>query len=757
MSGRLTLGLQIDQLVSGYARLIIAGVEDWSKAHDANLIVFSGRVLRSPRAYEYQNNVIFDYIRKGTIDALVMAAGTQLSHQTPEEFRAYIQRFDGIPKVSIGARIDEVPSVLIDNRVGILDAMEHLADVHGLRRIAFLKGPEMNGEATARLAAYQEAVRARGLDEDPGLCIEGDFTSAGGRRAMTAYLERHGRPDFQALLAANDEMAIAARRVFGEHGYAIPHELALIGFDNIGASQFEVPPLTTVDQSLHDQGWTAAAFAARLARGGQVPPMVVLPPRLVLRTSCGCLPREVVDLEGLPTVPGGGRVGTDAHAIVDRCLNRFAGKGLTLPDRAPRDLLASLITLTDTEEFLKVYHEALIDEIIRGVDIAYWQALLIVIQEELIARAQSSDEVVALWARFQRARVLLAGLLRIAQGKEWTDLLRHLETLRLVMERLVSVASIEELMRNLTDGLNRIDVKTCFIAGYSAEVRHQRDQTWVIPDTAETMLALVGGQRVLPDREESTFSPAAHLVPPTLLPTSRRYILVVTALHFREEQIGYILFEPGARDNTIYETFCVQLSNILQGSRLLTARQKAEERLRQVLAELEEYNQKLSGLSHTDELTGLYNRRGFLSFGMQSLGLARRMGRRGNVFFADLDDLKKINDSYGHLEGDLAIRQAAMILKATFRHMDILARLGGDEFTILAVDTAPDFHQILRRRLDSALAAHNAESQKPYRLSMSIGAVPFDENSTVTLGELLERADETLYLEKKRRKAGRKD
>ena len=133
------------------------------------------------------------------------------------------------------------------------------------------------------------------------------------------------------------------------------------------------------------------------------------------------------------------------------------------------------------------------------------------------------------------------------------------------------------------------------------------------------------------------------------------------------------------------------------------------------------------------------------------------MGRRGNVFFADLDELKKINDSFGHLEGDLAIRQAGQILTATFRHMDILARLGGDEFTILAVDTASDFQDILRKRLDAALAAHNAESRKPYRLSMSSVAVPFDQNSSVSLGELLERADETLYAEKKRRKESGKD
>src|SRR5208337_1704794 len=121
-----------------------------------------------------------------------------------------------------------------------------------------------------------------------------------------------------------------------------------------------------------------------------------------------------------------------------------------------------------------------------------------------------------------------------------------------------------------------------------------------------------------------------------------------------------------------------------------------------------------------------------------------------------LDDLKRINDSFGHQEGDVALQQAAQILTTTFRHMDIIARLGGDEFTILAVDTGPDFCEILRARLEAGLAAYNGGSGKPYRLSMSIGAVPFDQKSTVGLGELLERADETLYTEKKRKKDAEK-
>jgi diguanylate cyclase (GGDEF)-like protein len=757
VTGRITLGLLVDQLVSGYARLLIAGMEDWCRARDANLIIFSGKVLQSPFRHEYQSNVIFDYIRKGTIDAVVIASGTQASHLSPEQFSAYVSRFEGIPKVSIGVSLNGIPSVLIDNGTGIRAAIEHLAGAHGFKRIAFLTGPDTNAEARERFEAYREAVRVHRLADDPTLVLRGDFTPTGARRALEAHLQTKGRPDFQALLAANDEMAIEAGLVLSEHGYAIPREIALVGFDNIVTSQFAVPPLTTVDQSLHDQGWTAAAFAARLARGEQVPPRIVLPPHLVPRTSCGCLPGAVVELEGLSTLPGRSAASMDVDSIVDRSLIRFAQSGFALPDKAPRNALASLIAFANRKDFDIAYYEALVEETQRGVDIAYWQGLLGALQEELIARAQSADEVTRTWARFQKARILLAELLRIQQGKKWADLLGELDALRSITERLVSVASIEELMTDLSDELHHIDIGTCFIVGYSAEIHHRRGEEWVIPEAAEMLLAHVGGERILPRPEESAFSPVVHLVPPSLLPGTRRYHLVAAAMYFREDQIGYILFEPGARDSMIYETFCVQLSSILEGARLLNARQKAEERLRQVLAELEEYNQKLSGLSQTDELTGLYNRRGFLSFGNQSLALARRMGRRGNVFFADLDGLKMINDTYGHQEGDAAIRQAASILSTTFRHMDIIARLGGDEFTILAVDTGPDFQTILRKRLEAELGTYNAQAKKPYRLSISVGAVPFDQSSTVSLGELLEQADETLYAEKKRKKESRQE
>ena len=194
-----------------------------------------------------------------------------------------------------------------------------------------------------------------------------------------------------------------------------------------------IPPLTTVDQALREQGWTAAAFAARIVRGEQVPPEIVLPPRLVLRTSCGCLPRAVVELGGLSTLPGRAVATTDT--IVDRCLVRLAERGLILPGRTPRNLLASLLTYTDTDDFLRAYYEALVEEISHGEDVANWHAVLVTLQDELAERAQSADEVADLWSRFQKARVLLAEMVKVQQGRRWTDLVGQLESLRSVMEK----------------------------------------------------------------------------------------------------------------------------------------------------------------------------------------------------------------------------------------------------------------------------------------------------------------------------------
>jgi diguanylate cyclase (GGDEF)-like protein len=157
----------------------------------------------------------------------------------------------------------------------------------------------------------------------------------------------------------------------------------------------------------------------------------------------------------------------------------------------------------------------------------------------------------------------------------------------------------------------------------------------------------------------------------------------------------------------------------------------------------------INNQSITDELTSLFNRRGFFTLAEQQLKIACRTGREMVLLFADLDKLKWINDTLGHAEGDRALREAAKIFQNTFRKSDIIARIGGDEFVVLAVETPENNAGILREHLQEKVDAYNSKENLPYKLSLSLGIVRFDPLAPATIDELLTRADAVMYEQKK--------
>jgi diguanylate cyclase (GGDEF)-like protein len=157
----------------------------------------------------------------------------------------------------------------------------------------------------------------------------------------------------------------------------------------------------------------------------------------------------------------------------------------------------------------------------------------------------------------------------------------------------------------------------------------------------------------------------------------------------------------------------------------------------------------LHDLALRDDLTGLYNRRGFFALAEQHQKLAHRQHKPFLVLYADLDGLKRINDTFGHHEGSRAIVEAAGVLKATLRASDILARLGGDEFVALAIDAGEDDEQTVAARLQANMDRRNAQLALPYRLEMSIGIMHWDPAGPIPLEEAIVRADQGMYLRKR--------
>jgi two-component system cell cycle response regulator len=161
----------------------------------------------------------------------------------------------------------------------------------------------------------------------------------------------------------------------------------------------------------------------------------------------------------------------------------------------------------------------------------------------------------------------------------------------------------------------------------------------------------------------------------------------------------------------------------------------------------------LRSLSLIDDLTGLYNRRGFSDLGEQYLKLARRSGRGVTMVYLDLDRFKTINDSLGHHVGDRALLKVAEILRTTFRRSDIIARLGGDEFGVLALKAADESSELLVERLRESIDDFNESSPEPYQLSISIGMSHHDDDLRVRLDDMVDEADNAMYREKHGKRA----
>ena len=158
---------------------------------------------------------------------------------------------------------------------------------------------------------------------------------------------------------------------------------------------------------------------------------------------------------------------------------------------------------------------------------------------------------------------------------------------------------------------------------------------------------------------------------------------------------------------------------------------------------------ELQALSQTDELTGLYNRRAFMTLGSHQIKIARRQKHSVTLAFADLDGLKAINDRCGHMWGDFALKDISTVLRNTFRESDVIARIGGDEFAILWISEHPPTPEGLHTRLRAGLDAYARAETRPYQLSLSIGFSLYPGDSDTSLEDMLFETDQRMYVDKR--------
>jgi len=181
----------------------------------------------------------------------------------------------------------------------------------------------------------------------------------------------------------------------------------------------------------------------------------------------------------------------------------------------------------------------------------------------------------------------------------------------------------------------------------------------------------------------------------------------------------------------------------------ITEKKTAERKLELALRKLQMTNEKLESLSLTDHLTGLNNRRGFFTFGLQQMKIAKRLKEDNYLVFLDIDYLKEVNDAHGHAVGDLLLQGVATILRSTLRESDVIGRIGGDEFAVLAMRSKGLGERALLARIEEGVQEFRLKKFGHLRLSVSMGLVRVDPQKYQQLDDFLAHADFLMYQQKR--------
>jgi DNA-binding LacI/PurR family transcriptional regulator/signal transduction histidine kinase/ActR/RegA family two-component response regulator len=272
---------------AGYEADLRRALDETCQALDLNLLMFFGRKLGEAQPGSAAHNEIFDLVDREAVDGVVIAS-TLLSgpHDGEVVERFLSARYLELPRVSLGLAIPGVPSVLIDNQSGMQAIVDHMIESHGVRRIAFIAGMPGHPEAEERFQVYRDALARHGIAFEPKLVESGYFVKRSGRNAMQTILDRTQAPD--AVIAANDVMAMGAIEALRNNGHRVPREIPVTGFDDLSIARLANPPLTTVVQPFVQVAETALKLLLEQMDGHAVPAVTRLPTAMVLRQSCGC-------------------------------------------------------------------------------------------------------------------------------------------------------------------------------------------------------------------------------------------------------------------------------------------------------------------------------------------------------------------------------------------------------------------------------------------------------------------------------------
>ena len=613
-------GFSMDSL-----RLAMEGIKEYAAQKDFDVFVFMSFASYSEEHGINQGELnIYKLSLVEEYDGAIVFSNHLNSPHTAVEICNEAKE-KGVPVVSVGMPIDGIPSVCVTNEEGMRDLVTHLVEKHGVKRIVYLGGTADHPDNIARLETTKQVLKEHGLELAEKDIIYGDWGNNIARELVHELDEsEEGLPD--AIVAANDIMALAAATELIVMGKKLPDDVIVTGFDNIPYGNVFLPALTTVDQNFKEIGKTCCEMIFDMMEGRECNEKTMIPSRFLNGESCGCTEIEYF-------------VGMRKNYCRHSYQRHLDSSALEMYERILRSRIA---------------------------DMSDYASLKVSMQEHYSRNN-----------KFEGTEFYI-----VINSEYFED----------------AVAKEEEL----------------FVNGYSERME-------VIVAVKDSKVVNVGRT----NRHE--------LIPQYDKKDGEQHVYYFMPLHHYQHNYGYMAMvdDPPIMKLDMLSPYLEKLQQSLK--------------LLRINLRLDSLNKDLTRIYNRDPMTGLYNRLAYEEKATALFEKCKQEKKPMLVMFVDINYMKRINDQYGHLHGDNAIKTVAGSIKYILKKDWIGVRFGGDEFLIVGDDCDEEGAIAARHSILAFLELKNHDGSQPYEISASCGYVITDPEKPTTLQDYVKEADNIMY------------
>ncbi len=755
---RITIGVLAGGILDDFTKVVSKGLLRAARRLDVNVVVFPGKYLDRDLSenrelrYEYQYNTIFSYAEKERIDALLVMAGSIGYCVSAERFRRMLARYK-VPCVLIASQIDGYVDVAYDNHTGVRQALEYLIKEVGCKKIGMIGGSSTNLDAEERKETFFSVLQEYGLPHGENVFAEGTLTRKN-REITQRFLDQN--PDLDAVFCVNDDTAIGLYEELKRRNIQPGRNISVVGFDDTVAATRANPPIASVRADGGILGEEALNMALAMLRGEQVESKKI-PTHFVLRDSV-CEKEEdnsenadsPQELFGMANAfedifwRSGDREDAGRMEKIKENMRQFG-------EYVRHQVAAGTYTVNEKE--IQMYIDRFLDlGAMVDADVENLLGVMKRVERILKARITEPEQLYRMEHSFSLAYRRIIRAMDYENGRQRDEQQEDNYSMKLFVRDMLEFENgNDQSYALILNNLEWLHINHAFLYAFEEPQIHLFREEFETPDHL-CLKAVKCGDNVVsvPFTEQKTA--VEDLLDCPYVRMEEKYSFVQIPLFYNERLYGVLICDLTDEIFENGEFLVNQMSSAMRIINLLKVNEKIQQQLEESFEAMREHNIVLDTLSKSDGLTMVLNRRGFYQEAEKMLKEAKENGKPILVLYADMNNLKIINDRYGHENGDFSLKMIGRLLAGQIKGKGVAGRIGGDEFAGMLYYEDADGGEGFLRGLYEAFERENENTDKPYNVTISAGAVAIEPKKEMTLEEALAKADERLYEVKQHRK-----